>query len=199
MRFTGVLDRICELREGASLNLVMDCVRRLSALEGQMHEWMRKLYSELTGSPYWITSGEGFAQSLGFLEGDTYPRNMYDFPSLDVANQHIIYWLSLLALRQAQYDIVNSVSSSQYPFPITKSLRKRMISDIGESADNLVMSLGYVTKPSSGYKGLHCALAPVQMAFLWYKRRNDQALQIFCQRIAEFIETSGIRCSWSEW
>ena len=191
-------DQLCQLRHNTTGRSVTNIVGKISAMEGDLHRTMRSCYGQINGLPYWVNRDRTFAQSLGYEEGDSYPKNIYCFPSFRLAQQHTTYWMCLLSLHEAHLDILSKVTQAQYSFK-TPELRARLKRNAGECADQLVMSLSFLLRQETGYFGLTKAIAPLQLAYIWYRRCNDKALMLYCQRIAERIQSFGLNCPWSEW
>ena len=204
MKVPGVLqdtDTIVRYGKAASRDVVTFCMKTIITIEGDLHGFMHMLCKKLPGQAYWITGRIPFLQLIECPKDSSCPSLGYSFPNLGVAHMHTTYWMCLLALRQAQLDIRKSMTKAQYPFPLTKAIRDKMTNDAGECAMSLIMTIPYMlefARLASGYMALACSLAPLQMAYLWYKQQKDLVLMTHCQRIGRYIESLGIRCSWAD-
>lgn len=192
-----ISDLICDIGRNASSKAVMDHISRLSSLEGQLHSWIHSWYNDISGLPYWISRDNEVIECLK-TKVESCPQNTYAFQSKQIAQQHTTYWMCLLELQQAHLDVIKAVRADQYPLR-SPDLRKRIIRDAGESADSITMSIPYLIQKEHGYYGLMNAIAPLQMAYTWYRSMNDPQLMAFCQGLAEHIQSFGLNCDWSKW
>lgn len=147
-------DNLYEQDASPGLSHVLCVLQELAKVESKIHAWMASHYKTTAGSQYHFTAAP-YRRIQGALP---LFRLVYDFSDLGSNLVHIGYWICLLALVDAQVDILKTyrrlldVESAQF-----LQLEKL----VTEYADNICMSIAFMTKPDCGWSGRVIAIRPL--------------------------------------
>ncbi|KAK3714825.1 hypothetical protein LTR37_007560 [Vermiconidia calcicola] len=186
-------DRLCAVGSLAPVDEIMDMLSRLQTLERELQNWMTSWYRDFSVQPYTKVSIEAFSW-LGKRnrpEEAPFPHAL-DFPNPVFAKAHVIFWMPLLALRQA----IKTVAELN-PFPLlaqTSTAQARRLNEGSrECADNLCMTAMFFCRPSNGIDGLMEACDALQLAAKFYEKGGNADKLAWCYQMFRNIEARGVR------
>ena len=171
----------------------MDMLSVLKSLERALQSWVTKWYADFNVLPYcgvptsrlpWLSHivGPGAKAFTSALQ----------FPTPVFAKAHVLFWMPLLAVRQAIKQ-----AAEMHPFPLLArtgpAQSQRLHDDIAECADNLCMTVMFLTSPMNGVDGCMEACGPLLLASMWYASIGDYCKLEWCRQMVSNIESRGIR------
>lgn len=178
----------------AKPDVVANVLEELVAASTILHKAFRQMYQDESISIYRTAPIHRFRGSLiiSRIDKSVFPH-AHSFADTFTALQHVYYWMCLLALQVMHLDIRAAVGKNAFPFEydfcgLGVETQTR-IAD--ECADNLSMSVAYMTLPTQGFIGLMCCAAPIEMATKWYSREGKISKLEWCRAAAEALKTRG--------
>ena len=196
MQVPGALedaDVVCSKGTTAPLDEILDMISNLKCLERDLQKWMTDWYTQFKVLPYWKVpnSGLSWLPKSAELESPAFTSAL-QFPTPAFAKAHVLFWMPLLALRQAIKDV-----AELHPYPLlaqkVPAQNQNLYDEIAECADNLCMTAMYLLNPMKGVDGYLEACDPLLLASIWYERVRDSSKLAWCKQMFRHIEKQGVR------
>ncbi|KAF2160665.1 hypothetical protein M409DRAFT_70211 [Zasmidium cellare ATCC 36951] len=187
-------ESVRQLGRKAKADVVANVLEELVAASAVLHKAFGYMYYCDSISPYRTAPTDCFTGSLTRMQTDqsVFPH-AHSFEDTFTAMQHVYYWMCLLALQIMHLDIRAAVGKKAYPFEydfcgLGIDTQTRVADDC---ADNLCMSLPYMSLPTQGFIGLMCCAAPIELAAKWYARKGNVSKLKWCRGAADALKSRG--------
>lgn len=188
----SITDKLCAEGDLAAIDEVARCIQTIQAIERRLTQWFETLYKGKTSPLYWLVhQSTSLPITRLDLDASVFPH-AYVFSKMPVASIHDTCWICILALRGAQLDLYKHFPLMQHGF--SEDYLRRSATHY---ADNLCMSVAYVSQPKQNYSGLRCTMAPLQMAAMYYKSQahGDKSCEKklrYCEKALESLKKFGL-------
>lgn len=161
-----------------------DSMVELASYERSMQAWLIRWYSSFENLPYHLEDvGKYRHLQVHTRNAPEVFQKVLRFPSFSRASAQIVYWTTILQIKQRMY----GVNQRSRP-PILPKPEKVLISEVNEIAEKLCQSVGWLTSPRFGLCGVLSALGALHHASGWYSKRMDIPKLVWCQNVSKSLE-----------
>ena len=173
-------DKLCHQELDPSVPRVLGAIREIVWSEGKLHDWMAG-YNKTTSVVQYRPIDPS---QLSFPSARGPPclfQRVFDFCDLQTAFNYVTFWMCLLALTQAQIEILMTHHRIYDP-DHTDFFRLKRLS--AEYADSICMSMPYMGQSFHGWCGRLMTIRPLHFLLLHFKKHYDWQKLAWCVQCA---------------
>jgi hypothetical protein len=176
----------------AERSVLVRLLELCSSLDGQLLAWNEKLKSQVHGQLYWIVPSVADSPADDPVLGRVFPL-VFQFPSLRIAQLHLLYWSMLILLYRTIQDIkkklkrqVTSCTATQHGFGLQDQDKSELCAEhncpsndrIALLANNISQSFEYCYRSKNGTLGPLLTIFPLWVAQSFYMSQSDRGREL---------------------
>lgn len=167
-------------------------LQQVAEYRDQLTSWYNDKEASI-GAPSVCEKRDCKSFNKAFLENSPFQENFYQFPSLDSARIHILYWTvmsyahTLVYRAQMMAASINYTAFPHNQFLVDPSNYESFVL-AGSYADQVCRSIPYCMQPMHRIWGTHVVFGVTGIVFRTYIQRLSRDKFLWCQRV---LETAG--------